>query len=195
MGDTMSPNSLLEVPPSLSNLSLWLPLGPHLLSPALPDSSIQILILLSFGGGALFLCEADLGFILAPFPCTDFQRTVSFRSALLEHTPTVISCHLSLLASLFPGNITLLHPSVAALSPWHFVWWPLWRSTHTGQYGLHIKTFMRYDSSWFKDKTMWITVLQMPIRSLQSSSGPGCWLSKSGLPVKLGSCAGNCTLQ
>lgn len=58
MGDTMSPNSLLEVPPSLSNLSLWLPLGPHLLSPALPDSSIQILILLSFG-------EYSMG---CPFP-------------------------------------------------------------------------------------------------------------------------------
>lgn len=190
MGDTMSPNSLLEVPPSLSNLSLWLPLGP-----ALPDSSIQILILLSFG-------EYSMG---CPFPLWSrpwfytssfsMHRLPENRSALLEHTPAVISCHLSLLASLFPGNIALLHPSVAALSPWYFVWWPLWRSTHTGQYGLHIKTFMRYDSSWFKDKTMWITVLQMPIMSLQSSSGPGCWLSKSGLPVKLGSCAGNCTLQ
>lgn len=49
MEDTMSPNSLLEFPSSLSNLPLWLPLGPNFLSPALSDSSIQVLISLSFG--------------------------------------------------------------------------------------------------------------------------------------------------
>lgn len=175
MRDTVSPHDL-EAPcwwscPVCWVLPLWFPLASHLMSPTLSDSSLRVLTSLSFGAystGCPFLCEAELGFILAPFPCSDFQKTVSFRTAILR---THICCHL-----LPPQSFGLTGPqklcsgcphrgSTVSMASYMlpFKPEPLWRSIHSRLYGLHIKTFMKCNFLWLTNKVMWIMVLQTSI--------------------------------